>query len=399
MYEQRMPLRGSDRRVLPGARDIGAVDRGEIITVSVYVRPNPAGAPLPSLEDQTRGPARAIDATAFAAARDASPGDLAAVEAFAKHSGLAVVESSAPKRSVRLSGTIDALCRAFETDVRRYSHPSGAYRGRVGPLQIPLELRGIVRAVFGLDNRRVGRAYRQRYSTRSAIARIGGVRGHLPSELATLYNFPPALDGSGQCVAILAFNGRVADTGVVSPGGYREAGLRRYFTDHTKTAMPAIVNVVVHGPGNKPGDGTDQSDTTGEILLDIETVGAAAPGARLAIYFTEFTEQGWVDALHAIVHDSVNKPSVISISYGNAETTSDAGNPDARGSLWTHAAIEQANWRSRTPHTSGSPSAARRATTGRTIKCRINWPTSTSRRRARSSSRAAGRGCAWLAAR
>ena len=341
MYEKRIPLRGSDRRLLSGARDVGAVDRNEIITVSVYVRPNAAVA-LPPLAGAEPGAGRRDDA-AIAAARNASRDDLAAVEAFARQAGLTVVESSAEKRSVRLSGSIDALCRAFGTDVRRYDHPTGRYRGRVGPLQIPLELRGIVRAVFGLDNRRMGRSYRQRYSTRFAIARIGGVQGHFPNDLATLYNFPPNLDGSGQTVAILAFNGRIADTGQTAPGGYDEAGLRRYFTQSTQTPMPRLTNVVVHGPGNSPGDGSDPNDSTGEILLDIETVGAAAPGASLVIYFTEFTEQGWVDALHSIVHDAVNKPSVISISYGNAETASDSSNVNARGSLWTNAAIEQAN--------------------------------------------------------
>jgi kumamolisin len=340
MYEKRIPLRGSDRRLLSGARDVGAVDRTEKITVSVYVRPN-AAVPLPPLSGAEPGTGARDDA-AIAAARNASREDLAAVEAFARAAGLTVVESSPEKRSVRLSGSIDALCRAFGTDVRRYDHPTGRYRGRVGPLQIPLELRGIVRAVFGLDNRVMGRSYRQRYSTRSAIARIGGVQGHFPNDLATLYNFPPNLDGSGQTVAILAFNGRIADTGITAPGGYDEAGLRRYFTQSTQTPVPRLTNVVVHGPGNVPGDGSD-ADSTGEILLDIETVGAAAPGANLVIYFTEFTEQGWVDALHSIVHDSVNKPSVISISYGNAETASDSASIDARGSLWTNAAIEQAN--------------------------------------------------------
>jgi kumamolisin len=346
MYERKVPLFGSDRRALPGAHDIGDVDRTKMISVSVYLRPNPAATPLPSLEEQALVPPaqrRMPSAAEVEAARGARPDDIAAVEMFANRAGLNVVESSAAKRSVRLGGTIDALCKAFATDVRRYAHVTGDYRGRVGPVNIPLELRGIVRGVFGFDNRRVGRSYRQRYSTRSAFARLGGVQGHLPTQLAALYSFPPTLDGSGQSVAILAFNGAIADTGISAKGGYREAGLRRYFTQHTGTRMPTITDVVVHGPGNQPGDEFDPMDSTGEILLDIETVGAVAPGAALTIYFTEFTEQGWVDALHAIVHDPVNNPSIISISYGNAETTSNAIDPDTRGSLWTNAAIDQAN--------------------------------------------------------
>src|SRR5262252_6759292 len=103
MYEKRVPLKGSERRLLAGARDVGAVDRTETITVSVYVRPN-AAIPLPPLANAEPGAGRRDDA-AIAAARNASREDLAAVEAFARQAGLAIVESSAEKRSVRLSGS------------------------------------------------------------------------------------------------------------------------------------------------------------------------------------------------------------------------------------------------------------------------------------------------------
>jgi len=47
-------------------------------------------------------------------------------------------------------------------------------------------------------------------------------------------------------------------------------------------------------------------------------VGSVAPGANIFMYFTEFTSQGWVDALHKAITDD-NAISVISISYGNPE--------------------------------------------------------------------------------
>lgn len=54
-------------------------------------------------------------------------------------------------------------------------------------------------------------------------------------------------------------------------------------------------------------------------MLDIEIVGAIAPGSRIAVYFAEFTERGWLEAITKAVHDTVNRPSVISISWGFAE--------------------------------------------------------------------------------
>ena len=44
------------------------------------------------------------------------------------------------------------------------------------------------------------------------------------------------------------------------------------------------------------------------------------PKASIAVYFAPNTNQGFLDAVTSAVHDSVNKPSVISISWGSAES-------------------------------------------------------------------------------
>jgi kumamolisin len=46
--------------------------------------------------------------------------------------------------------------------------------------------------------------------------------------------------------------------------------------------------------------------------------GSLVPGAGIFVYFTEFTSQGWLDALHKAITDE-NAIAVISISYGNPE--------------------------------------------------------------------------------
>lgn len=345
MSTKKIPLVGSIRHPLPGAVEQGVIDLHAMSTVTVYVRPNPEGAPLPSIEElaMVPPPMRHMPTSdEVVASRGAKPEDLDAVERFGQANGLRVVEKSQAKRSVRLEGTLEQLSKAFDVELRRFHHETGAYRARVSPVNIPAELNGVITAVLGFDNRRIGRSYR-RTLAHTAIAHAGTTRGILPTQLAKLYNYPETSDGSGQAIGIFAFNGAIADTGQTAPGGYTAEGLHKYFTQVTHTASPAMENVVVHGPGNDPGDGSNGEDTTGEILLDIETVGSIAPGAKIVVYFTEFTEQGWVDALHAAVHDPTNAPSVISISYGNAETSSDSTNINQRGSLWTHMAIEQAN--------------------------------------------------------
>ena len=57
------------------------------------------------------------------------------------------------------------------------------------------------------------------------------------------------------------------------------------------------------------------------MLLDIEVVGAVAPGAKIVVYFAPNTDQGFLDALTTAIHDATNKPSVISISWGGPESS------------------------------------------------------------------------------
>jgi kumamolisin len=55
-------------------------------------------------------------------------------------------------------------------------------------------------------------------------------------------------------------------------------------------------------------------------MLDIEVAAAVAPGANIVVYFAPNTDQGFIDAIATAIHDTKNKPSVISISWGAAES-------------------------------------------------------------------------------
>lgn len=55
-------------------------------------------------------------------------------------------------------------------------------------------------------------------------------------------------------------------------------------------------------------------------MLDIEVVGAIAPAASIVVYFAPNTDAGFLDAVTTAIHDTTNKPSVISISWGSAES-------------------------------------------------------------------------------
>src|SRR5262245_64827946 len=55
-------------------------------------------------------------------------------------------------------------------------------------------------------------------------------------------------------------------------------------------------------------------------MLDIEVAAAIAPKAVIAVYFAPNTDRGFLDAITTALHDSVHKPTVISISWGAPES-------------------------------------------------------------------------------
>jgi kumamolisin len=341
-------ITGSERYVLPGAREVGPADPVERLEVTVYVRRDPHAPDLPDpveIGAQRPHPGRHLSHDAFIAAYRASDDDLDQVAAFAERHDLQVVARSPERRSVVLAGPVSALERAFGVRLTRYEIPGGHYRGRTGPVHVPEELADVVEGVFGLDNRRLGKSWRRQSrfeiwwlpGAPGAVAAAAGQEPppntYLPPELARLYSYPAGADGTGQCVAILAFNDPVAH------GGYNLDALTTYFEQVLHQPAPQIADVVVDGPGNDPGDdgavGQRRGDSSGEIMLDMQVVGGIAPGAKIVMYFTEFTERGWVDAITAILTDGDNNPSVISCSYGNPE--------DDPRSAWTTMAINKVN--------------------------------------------------------
>jgi kumamolisin len=227
----------------------------------------------------------------------AQPADIAAVEAFAHEYGLTVTTSSQARRSVVLSGPAENMQQAFGVTLHHYTSPRGDYRGRTGPVMVPEEISPIVAAVLGLDNRPIAKPH-----VRLRPAQQSGA--FTPVEVGKLYDFPTGGNGAGQTIGIIELG-----------GGYRSSDLKTYFKS-LGLKTPSVKSVSVDSGVNQPG--TDQ-DSDGEVMLDIEVVGAVAPGANIVVYFAPNTDQGFVDAITTAVHDTANKPSVVSISWGGPE--------------------------------------------------------------------------------
>ncbi len=251
----------------------------------------------------------------------AEQADLDRVAAFAQTHGLSVVESSKARRTVRVQGTVEQMSRAFAVDLGYYESDGERYRGREGPVHVPSELQGIVEGVFGLDNRRMAHPM---FVLAGAAARAGdpSIGPLTPPQVATLYDFP-AGSAAGQTIGVLEF-----------AGGYDPADIEAYFSGMHLTT-PALTWVGVDGRQNSPG--SDLEDDM-EVALDIDVAGSVAHGAKVVAYFAPASEQGWVDVITTAVYDTVNRPSVLSISWGATDDAWSAQAMDAISQTFQEAA-------------------------------------------------------------
>ena len=299
-----IPLAGSERRPLERARKSGKLDPEETARVTLVLRPRAPDRELSlvrrlgsQLPQDRSYPTRSEFEKAFGSTRD----ELAKVQDFARDNSLKVVESSLSKRSVVLSGTIEQVSGAFNVSLSRYEHPErGAFRGRVGPVYLPPELAPSLSAVLGLDNRPQGRTH-----FRIRPAATAGI-SYTPHQVGALYDFPSALNGSGQTLGILELG-----------GGYFPKDIQAYFSG-LGVAPPSVTSVSVDGASNSPTG--DPNGPDAEVLLDIEVAGANAPKAKVLVYFAPNTDSGFVDAVNGALHDAQGMPAVISISWGSAES-------------------------------------------------------------------------------
>ena len=313
MAHSNHPLAGSERTPMHGARLVGTADPNERLEVTVIVR-RPASSNLAHHLTQAAA-GKFLTRDEFAQAHGADAADLDAVAAFAHMHNLTVVERSAPRRSVTLSGTVADFNQAFNVELQNYEHPEGTYRGRTGSIHLPDSLKDCVEAVFGLDNRPQAKPHFRRAKGAQAHAHQTP-SGFTPPQVAQLYKYPTNANGAGEAIALIELG-----------GGYKPSDLSAYFKELKISPAPKVSAVSVSHGHNTPTGSADGPD--GEVMLDIEVAGSVAPGAHIVAYFAPNTDQGFLNAITTAIHDQTNKPSIISISWGGPESS------------WTAQALQQ----------------------------------------------------------
>jgi len=295
-------LAGSERAPIPEATAAGTLDTSRRAELTVVIRRR---AELP--EEIVTGPT-VLTSEELAERYGADPADVDLVREQLGSRGLEITDVQPATRRIKVAGTLADLASAFGTTLTQVSSPDHRgrpvmHRYRQGPLYVPAALDGVVLAVLGLDTRP---EFRPHFRTRGAPgpAASPGV-SYTPVQVASIYDFPAGTTGAGQTVAVIELG-----------GGFTQSDLDTYFSGLGITPTPSVTAVSVDGASNNPGD---TSGASVEVNLDIDVIGAAAPGAAQVVYFAPNNgDQGFVDAIsHAA--EASPAPIAISISWGQSE--------------------------------------------------------------------------------
>jgi kumamolisin len=319
MDQGHVVLADSSRPRKPAATRIGDVDPAARMEVTLTLR----GPQLPELD--THEPA--ISRADFESRYGADPDDLVKVEKTLERFGLKVEGVTRAARSVRVSGTATQMEDAFRAGLGVYrDEDQGEFRGREKDVQVPAELDGVVTGVFGLDERRVAR--RGGGTPAASRAQTARAAALTPSDFERRYSFP-AGTCKGQRVGIAEFGG------TYFPDDLREFCAREHLsqakvqTVDAGLAAPTIAEIERMPEAQRE----EVLNDSVEVMMDIEIVAGLCPDAEILVYFATFDEKGWMDLLGKVIAGEPAAPSVLSVSWGLAEDSSD----------WSRAAVKEVN--------------------------------------------------------
>lgn len=145
----------------------------------------------------------------------------------------------------------------------------------------------------------------------SCAGAANGGAGYYPQDIRRHYNIPGNWDGSGQAIGILEFS-----------SGYSLSDAHQFWRSHG-IQSPNVSFISVDGTRNDHGAGRQDE----EASLDLQWAGALAPGAQLLVYeanagndYVSFART-LENTLRYILNDDAHRPSVLSVSYGDAESS------------------------------------------------------------------------------
>ncbi|HVC21932.1 MAG TPA: S53 family peptidase [Candidatus Dormibacteraeota bacterium] len=294
----------------PGWTDAGASEPEEEAVLALLLRPRPDTV-TPAVDDLGGLSPRLrahLSREQLGDVRGAHPDDVRYLVEWLTAAGVEVIALAPERRTVEIKGSLGRLSGLFGVEFRRAQGEAGEYRIAQGRIAIPEEFAPLVIAVLGLDTRPLAQPHFRPLPLPQPVESLAAAAplSYPPTQVAELYGFPAGTSGSGECIGLIELG-----------GGFRSPDVSTYFAGLGLPAPDLIAVPVAGGSNTATGD---PGGPDGEVMLDIELSGSMAPGVRLAVYFAPNTDQGFLAAINAALHDEANRPSVLSISWGGPES-------------------------------------------------------------------------------
>jgi subtilase family serine protease len=248
-----------------------------------------------------------------------APDDITRATDWLRSEGFSIDSVSPDKMVIAFSGNAGMVRTAFHTQLHNLSVNGKAHFANVNDPQMPAALAPVVKGVASLHNFMPHSLAKPRTaSTVRAMAKGNGADGTgfnfiSPADIATIYNFNPlykdGITGKGQTIVL------IEDSDQFSLGDWqifrKVMGLSRTYPFGTLTAS----NPTGSNTCTDPGANSDDA----EAALDIDWSSAAAPNAAIiSAACADTTQFGGFLALQNILEGS-NPPTIVSISFGEAE--------------------------------------------------------------------------------
>jgi len=284
----------------------------------------------------------------FAASYGVAPADVEIVKSWLQTKGFTVNGVTTSGLTVDFSGTAESVRNAFHTEIHNLNVNGVRHYANVRDPQIPAALEPAVAGIVSLHNffpkpkliHKVPAAVPSYTYTGSN----GTYHELVAGDIATIYNLAPLFaagySGLGQTIMVLE------DTYLYSTADWtvfrKTFGLARPYPHGTlsqvsPTGALTCVNPGFQGNPNDPGYGDD-----GEAAIDVEWATAAAPNASIVLAAcTDTSSFGGLIALQNTLNGpAANLPSVVSISYGEAEAANGAAANAAYNAAYQQAVAE-----------------------------------------------------------
>jgi subtilase family serine protease len=260
----------------------------------------------------------------FAEQYGVAAGDVDTVTAWLQAHGFTVNGVQSSGLIIDFSGTAGQVRKAFHTDVHHLDVNGAAHFANMSDPKIPAALEPAIAGVVSIhDFRPTPQMIHKKSGPQYTYTNTNGTFHELAAgDLATIYNLTPLFQagysGRGQSIMV------VEDTYLYSATDWtifrKIFGLYKAYPYGTLTQVSPTGSVTCTNPG-VPATGDD-----GEAAIDVEWASAAAPNAAIILAACSNTSAfgGLIALENTLNGPAANLPSVVSISYGEAEAANGA---------------------------------------------------------------------------